>query len=411
MRTHSLNALAIIVCFLLCAAPAFSRGSPEAGLKQVESLIIAKDFAGAQKLLVEIRRKNPELIDPTQELLDRIMIHEREYNGLRRELLDALDRKDVEAAESLIAQMEELDPHKSLAAERRQVKDLRAARGLGAYMDTVAALLEKGWYAEAISAYLTAVNDPAEAGFAGQRDAFLALKDAALYVTGVQNALESARSFAVRAAAMDGQVRGVASAVERLPAATEPERAAADFGRVTAPLRTLAGLEAEIRKLSDQLASINVALQASRRVTSEDVYISYMLMLLQGREGMIEGILGAIRLLWEEGARGSAQRAVSLSSTSFEAALKGYDLAVKSSDPAALAGASEAFLPGCLPEPRCSRGREAPAGPWLDFHSAGQGGAGEAARGCPGEPGERGRKHGFPHPHRAAAGGGYPPGG
>ncbi len=346
MPTHSLKALGIIVCLLLlCAAPAFSRGSSEAGLQDVEALISAKDYGAAQKLLVDIRRRNPELVDPTQVLLDQIMAHEREYNGLKRELLAAIDRKDIDAADQLITRMEESDPYKPLAFEKRQIKDLRAARGVGAYMETVAVLLEKGQYAEAIAAYLVAIDDPAEAGFAGQRDAFLALKEAALYVTGVQNVLAGIRSAAAAAAGADGEVRAVAAAVQSLPSGSAPERAAADHARAAAPLKELAAREAEIRRLTDQLAGIDKALQSSRRDATEDLYPRYMLILATGREGRDEGILGAVRLLWERGARASTEAAVALSADSFDSALKGYDAAAKTGDLAALAGAGGAFLP------------------------------------------------------------------
>jgi hypothetical protein len=345
VRTHSLKALAVIVCLLLCAAPAFSRGSAEAGLKEVEGLIAARDYGAAQKLLVDIRRRNPELVDPTQALLDRIMAHEREYNSLRRSLLEAIDNRDIDAAEQLVVRMEESDPHKPLAYEKAQIKDLRAARGVGAYMDTILALLEKGSYAEAIAAYLAAVDNPAEAGFAGQRDAFLALKDAALYVNGVQNVLAGIRTAAAAAAAADGAVRAVSTAVQGLPSGSAPERAAADYARAAAPLKELAAREAEIRRLADQLEGIDKALQSAGRGEMEDLYPRYMLILIQGREGRDEGILGAVRLLWEQAAAASTQAAVDLASTTFEAALRAYDGVAKSGDPAALAGAAGTFLP------------------------------------------------------------------
>jgi hypothetical protein len=346
VRTHSQNALAVIVCLLfVCAAPAFPRGSPEAGLKEVEALIAARDYSAAQKLLVEIRRKNPELVDPTQALLDQVMAHEREYNGLKRQLLDAIDRKDIEAAEELIARMEESDPHKQLAFEKAQVKDLLAARGVGAYMDRVAALLDKGHYAEAIAAYLAAIDDPAVAGFSGPRDAFLATRDAALYVTGVQNTLSSIRAAAQAAAALDGEVRGVAAAVQSLPAGSAPGKAASDFAAAAAPLVSLSAREAELRGLADRLAGILKALQSPRRGAAEDLYPRYMLMLARGRDDRVEGILGAVHLLWEAAAGDAARVAVELASAGFDAALKVYDGASRSADPAALAAAAGPFLP------------------------------------------------------------------
>lgn len=344
VRTHSLNALAVIVCILVfSAASAFASGSPEAGLKQVQALIAAKDYSAAQKLLVELRRRNPDLVDPTQQYFDIIMAHERSYNAVHRELRDALDRQDLEAAEQLIVRLEEMNPHKGLAAEKRDVKNLRAARGVGAYMDTVAALLRDGKYTRAIAGYLVAVNDPAEAGFGAQRDAFLASRTAAIYITSVQSAVTAMKIASEKAAGMDGEVRAIPAALAILLVGTVNERTASEAARLASPLRSLAGLETEVRRLAGSLSAITTALQASRGGGTEGQYVEYLVDLASGREGRIEGIAAAIRLLWEHSAGQSAEAVLPAASSAFDAALKAYDLAVRSRDPAAFIRADAAF--------------------------------------------------------------------
>jgi hypothetical protein len=343
VRTHSLNALAIMVCLLILAGiPAFARGSPEAGLKQVETLIAAKDYAQAQKLLVELRRRNPDLVDPTQELFDLIMAQERSYNAVRRTLGESLDRGDIEAVETLITQLEQMNPHKSLAVEKRELRDLLAARGVGIYMDTVAVLLQEGKYAEALEAYAAAIEDPAVAGFTAQRDIFFASKISPISIAAVQGSGASLVAAGRKAAAVEGAVRVLAQAVSALLGGSLGDGKAAEAARLAGPLRTLAGLQAETAKFVETLAAVEAMLRTQGSIES-DRYTQYILDLARGRADKVEGILGAIRLLWEHGADQAVGAAVESASASFDEALRTYDEASRSRDPADLVRSESAF--------------------------------------------------------------------
>ncbi|MCX7040014.1 MAG: hypothetical protein NT005_12885 [Spirochaetes bacterium] len=344
MRTHSLNALAIIFCLLaLSAAPALGSGQPEAGLKQVQALIASKDFMAAQKLLVEIRRKNPDLIDPTQDYLDLIMAHERTYNTSRRELRDALERKDVEAADGLIAKLEEMDPHKALLVEKREARNLRASRDVDGFMDSVAVLLSQRRYSEAITAYLLPFDDPSQAGFATLRDQFLASRETGIYVASVQSASAAIRAAAAKATSLDRDARAVAPALEALLSGDGTERTVGEFSRAAAPLRALSSTEADVRRFTDSLAAVNLAVAGSMLGGREDEYVAYLVALCRGRAGKAEGIATAIRLLWEATARAAAETAVRLASASFDASLRSFDAAVKSGNAAGLGFADASF--------------------------------------------------------------------
>lgn len=344
MRTPSQNALAIIVCLLaLSAVPARGSGQPETGLKQVQALIAAKDFTAAQKMLVEIRRKYPDLIDPTQEYLDLIMAHERAYNAGRRDLRDALQKKDVETADALIAKLEEMDPHKALLAEKREAKNLRAARDVDAFMDSVESLLSQGRYGEAITAYLLPFDDPSHAGFAALREQFLASRETGIYVASVQSASAAIRAAAAKAMSLDRDAHAAASALEAVLSAEGTERTVGDFSRAATPLRALSGTESDVRRLVDSLAAVNLAIAGSMLGGREDEYIAHLIELCRGRAGKTEGIAVAIRLLWETTARPAAETVVRLASDSFDASLKSYDAALKVGDPSGLGLADAAF--------------------------------------------------------------------
>jgi hypothetical protein len=337
VRTHSPNALVIIVCLLaLSAAAAFGSGQPEAGLKQVQALIAAKDFTAAQKLLVEIRRKNPDLIDPTQEYLDLIMAHERTYNTGRRELRDALQKKDVEAADALIAKLEEMDPHKGLLAEKREARSLRAARDVDAFMDTVIVLFSQGRFGEALTEYLLPFDDPSHSGFAVAHDQFFASRETGIYVASVQSASTAIRAAAAKAASLERDARAVAPALEALLSGDGTERTVAEFSRAAAPLRALLSTEADVRRLADSLAAVNLAIASSMLGGRADEYVVNLVELCRGRAGKTEGIATAIRMLWETTARAAAETAVRLASSSFDASLRSYDAAVKSGNAAGL---------------------------------------------------------------------------
>jgi hypothetical protein len=337
VRTHSPNALVIIVCLLaLSAAAAFGSGQPEAGLKQVQALIAAKDFTAAQKLLVEIRRKNPDLIDPTQEYLDLIMAHERTYNTGRRELRDALQKKDVEAADALIAKLEEMDPHKGLLAEKREARTLRAARDVDAFMDTVIVLFSQGRFGEALTEYLLPFDDPSHSGFAVAHDQFFASRETGIYVASVQSASTAIRAAAAKAASLERDARAVAPALEALLSGDGTERTVAEFSRAAAPLRALLSTEADVRRLADSLAAVNLAIASSMLGGRADEYVVNLVELCRGRAGKTEGIATAIRMLWETTARAAAETAVRLASSSFDASLRSYDAAVKSGNAAGL---------------------------------------------------------------------------
>lgn len=344
MRTPSLNALALILCLLaLAAAPALGSGQPEAGLKQVQALIAAKDFTAAQKLLVEIRRKNPDLADPTQEYLDLIMAHERAYNAGRRELRNALDGKDVDAADTLIVKLEDMDPHKTLVAEKREARNLRASRDVAGFMDSVLPLISQGRYGDALAAYLLPFDDPAHSGFAAPRDLFLASREAGIYINAVQSASAAIRSAAARAGDLVEDLPPVAPALEALFSGEGSDRTVAEFARAAAPLRALAAQEAEVRRLADSLAAVNLAIRGSKAGGREDEYVRYLDELCRGRSGKTEGISAAIQLLWETTARGSVETAVRLAAASYDASLKSYDAATKSGDLSGLDPADAAF--------------------------------------------------------------------
>jgi hypothetical protein len=344
VRTHSLNAFAIILCLLtLSAAPALASGQPEAGLKQVQALIAAKDFTAAQKLLVEIRRKNPDLIDPTQEYLDLIMTHERAYNAGWRDLRKALLKLDIEAADALIAQLEEMDPHKSLVVEKREAKNLHAARDVDAFMDSVAPLFELQRYGEALTAYLLPFDDPFQSGFAALRDLFLAARETGIYVASVQSASTGLRAAAAEAASLEADARAVSAALDLILSREGTERTGGEFSRAVEPLRSLSSAQADVKKLSDSLSSVNQAIGGSMRAGREDEYIAHLIELCRGRPGKTEGIAMAIRLLWETSARPAAETTLRLAAASYDASLRSYDAAVKSRNAAGLWAADTSF--------------------------------------------------------------------
>jgi len=116
VQTHSLKALALLLCLALSLAGAvslYAGGRPESQLADAERLIQQQDYAGALKLLAAIQRDNPDLRDATSRLIAQIMTVTQHYNSVLEELNHASAAGDVAAMQKVLPELQKIDPQRA----------------------------------------------------------------------------------------------------------------------------------------------------------------------------------------------------------------------------------------------------------------------------------------------------------
>jgi predicted nucleic acid-binding Zn-ribbon protein len=119
--THSLKPRALILCFVLAlaaATPLFAGGQKESLIQQANALIASKDYDAASRLLAAIQKEHPELTDQTQALQDTIYAVHEKTNAVEKKLGEAKAAEDDVAMQSLLAELQQLDPKRALTVSQ-----------------------------------------------------------------------------------------------------------------------------------------------------------------------------------------------------------------------------------------------------------------------------------------------------
>lgn len=302
--------LTVLACCLLAAAiPAGASGKGERELKQARSLVNDKQYTTAMTLIVKIMEDYPDLREETDKLVARIMDVRRRVNEKANELIDAVDRQQVDRGLALIADLNELDPYPDAAVKQLIETATWALQYAGenqsflAVMKAAAELLADGKYAEAIDAYLD--------GFDVSRSYFDAASYSQANRQGALEAVARMEAVARQAASSEAGTGALADALDALLAApsTEPGRETFVEG-----LRTLSQAherETEIRSLAVQVREYNAAIDLENGEERSDPWLHFIEQYGLGRSGAVpEGIAFAIRQPWVATVRRMSDTAV-----------------------------------------------------------------------------------------------------
>ncbi len=323
MPTHSLKPRALILCFVLALAagtPLFAGGQKESLIQEANALIASKDYDSASRLLATIQKEHPELTDQTQALQDLIYAVHEKTNAVEKKLSEARAAEDDVAMQSLLAELQQLDPKRASMvgqSTRVRVAFLRL-------MKDADALLAAGKPLEALAKYLLPLADPAAAGFDMQKSDFEASKYSDLVMASVRDGAARLRSSAEQEVKAGSAVAGVPGAVALILATTLGTDSAARFDAAAQPLLQASAAEGLVRAAAASLTQLNATI-AGGKTQGGEPYLEYLVWLAVGHAGKTEGIAEAIRATWEAKAQTVVDAALARAASGFAAATSRYN--------------------------------------------------------------------------------------
>ena len=335
MPTHSLKPRALILCFVLALAgaiPLFAGGQKESLIQEAKALIASKDYNAASSLLVKIQQEHPELADQTQALQDQIFAVHEKTTEIENKLAAARAAEDDVAMQSLLAQLQQLDPLRAKEVSRGTTERVAFLR----LMNDANALLAAGKPLDALARYLLPLSDPAAAGFDMQKSEFEAAKYSDLVLTSVRDGAARLLSSAQQEVKAGGAIAGVPGAVSALLAGTLTPGSLAQFDAAAAPLLQASAAEGLVRAGASSLAQLNGTIGVAGGARGSEPYLQYLSWLAVGHAGKTEGIAEAIRAAWEPRAQAVVDATQARAASGFTTATARYG----SGD---LAGADAAF--------------------------------------------------------------------
>ena len=325
MRTHSLKALAILVCLLLLpAALVIGGGQQEASLSDVQRLMDQLDYPGALKLLAKIQREHPDQRDETQRLITMIISNQgKEYNQVLTRLIHVLYvDEDADAALPLIDTLRRLDPYRSKGEAQKSLLYVKFLK----LMDSAAALLNEGKVPEAIDLYLSPFADPARAGFDMDKPAFDAAGYGDIVAASVRDAVARIVDAGTQARNEAPAVRGAQSALGSVVTSTPGPQTLARLDEGFAPLALVRQQEQAVLSSAAALDDVSKAIGESAQGTAGESYLRYVSSITRGRKGKPpEGLARAVAMLWEPAAESTASAAAGAAASSYSEARKLFD--------------------------------------------------------------------------------------
>jgi hypothetical protein len=334
MRPRSLTFLTLVFCLAVIGpVPGFSIGQQETSLEEVKRLINEKNYDQALKLIAQIERDNPDLRDETRPLVSQIMEIRKQYNEKLAELNDVLYvQGDVEKGLLLISELQALDPHPNptttnlITVAKKGTELVFNAKRFTALMDEAAKLLGDKKYTDAIALYLQPMANPDAAGFDLQRKSFLEAgygdivqKSILNTVSGIMDTAEAIRKSetALQAAEAESQSLIGASSVD--------DSVLARYESDLSVIREVIGYEAALRH---EAAAIDAAAKSIRQQTGDNtggIFLQYITDILMGRKDRTEGIVLAVRRLWDPIVAEAAAKATEQLPVSFSRAKALFD--------------------------------------------------------------------------------------
>jgi hypothetical protein len=322
--THSLKTRALILCFVLALAgaiPLFAGGQKESLIQEANALITSKDYDAASLLLASIQREHPELTDKIQALQDQIYaVHEKSI-VVEKKLTLARAAEDDVAMQSLLAELQQLDPKRAKNVSRSTAERVAFLR----LMHDADALLAAGKPLDALAKYLLPLTDPVAAGFDMQKSEFDAARYSDLVVSSVRDGAARLRSSGEQELKAGNAVAAAPAAVSLLLAGALTTASPAQFEAAASPLRQASAAEGLVRAAAASLAQLNGTIGVAGGAQGNEAYLEYLAWLAVGHAGKAEGIAEAIRVSWEAGARAVVGTALARAASAFSEATRRYD--------------------------------------------------------------------------------------
>lgn len=304
--------------------PAFTSGSREQELSDVQRLMDKLDYPAALRLLAQIQRDHPDQRDETQRLILLIISTQgQKYNEVLGRLVHVLyDEGDEVKASELVDQLHRLDPTRSTEEARKAMGYIKFLR----LMNEAAGRLGEKKYVEALSLYLLPILDPTSAGFDLEKPSFDRAEYGDLVKQNVRQTMAGIVDNSRNASRDVLALRGVATSADALLAQPATAESPARLDAALLPLTLIMKKEAAVRAASSNLLALNGTLGDSGKLRKGDAYVQYLIWLSTGRKNKPpEGIAEAIRGLWQTDAVSIAQTAVDASTAGLAAARKIVD--------------------------------------------------------------------------------------
>ncbi len=330
MRPRSLTHIALVLCLGLCAVwQSHASGQREERLADVERLIEAKEYGQALQLLVVIERDNPDMRDKTREYMSRIYALQARGDILMEQILDTLAANDVEKALSLITELETLDPKATtkIATAKKGVVFTVNKNYFNKLMDDAAKKLAEKKYAEAITLYVEPLKYPDKIpGFDLHRKEFIEAGYPDMVQTDIVKRAAEEVEISEAAALAEKTTSGSAASASAAAAMTPMgDPALASFRTALADIRSAVDRESSLQAFADGLDKAGKAIAQSTADKRVEYYIQYMGILCYGRTGRTEGIIAAIRMMWEDAAAAVSNDAIAGLDAAFAKGLGLYD--------------------------------------------------------------------------------------
>ena len=233
-------------------------------IEEAKRLVEEGRLNDAMLVLETAVRRNPELIEESEKVMDRIRAQRAEYNEEFERLIDNLINSpgEIERTLAIIDRMEELDrfPNERVVeqvTEARVIAQLAYDRNLAAIiMREAAELIDQGRYADAVERYLS--------GFDLQRGRFEEREFGNIFTNRVDEALAQIRVNAEAFIATAPEFRGDVTALENAAArdAVDELEALLDeyadvFRRIGARLSNIEEAAGELSEQGAEVASID----------------------------------------------------------------------------------------------------------------------------------------------------------
>jgi hypothetical protein len=260
----------LLVLYALIGTPLLSAGGQQEDatggqdpIAEANRLVDEGRLNEAMLLLEESVRENPDLIEASEEVMDRIRAQRAAYNDEFERLIENLinSPEEIERTLSIIDRMEELDrfPNARVAeqvSQARIIAQLAFDRNLArTIMEEGRELIEAGRYADAVERYLS--------GFDLQRERFEAREYGNLFANRVDEAIAAVRLNAETFVSFSAEFREEVSALENAAQAdaTDPLPGLIDeyadiFSRIELREEAVAEEAAVLREQRDQVPSL-----------------------------------------------------------------------------------------------------------------------------------------------------------
>ncbi len=272
-------------------------GAPDGDpIEEANRLVEEGRLNEAMLVLETAVRRNPELIEESEKVMDRIRSQRAEYNEEFERLIDNLINSpgEIERTLAIIDRMEELDrfPNERVVeqvTEARVIAQLAYDRNRAAIiMREAAELIEQERYADAVARYLS--------GFDLQRDRFEEREYGNIFVNRVDDALARVRVNAEAFIETAPEFRGDVTALETAAARDAVEELEALLDEYADVFRRIGARLADIEEAAGELSEQGEEVAAIDPEDPVDWHIRLTHQFSAGRPdaGEREGIIGAL---------------------------------------------------------------------------------------------------------------------